>query len=115
MVEGSGDGVVGLIGVFARERKIMSAINGIGSNNPVQKIQTTPVMREVQQATQLPKQLPLTDRVELSGVSHLLATLKANDVRADKVQSVRAALDAGTYETEAKLDAAIDKLLNDLT
>ena len=92
----------------------MSAINGIGSNNPVQKIQTTPVMREVQ-ATQLPKQLPLTDRVELSGVSHLLATLKANDVRADKVQSVRAALDAGTYETEAKLDAAIDKLLNDLT
>ena len=55
----------------------MSAINGIGSNNPVQKIQTTPVMKEVQ-ATQLPKQLPLTDRVELSGVSHLLATLKAN-------------------------------------
>ena len=92
----------------------MSAINGIGSNNPVQKIQTTPVMREVQ-ATQLPKQLPLTDRVELSGVSHLLATLKANDVRADKVQSIRAAIDAGTYETEAKLDAAIDKLLNDLT
>ena len=92
----------------------MSAINGIGSNNPVQKIQTTPVMREVQ-ATQAPKQLPLTDRVELSGVSHLLATLKANDVRADKVQNVRAAIDAGTYETEAKLDAAIDKLLNDLT
>jgi anti-sigma28 factor (negative regulator of flagellin synthesis) len=92
----------------------MSAINGIGSNHPVQKIATTPVMREVQ-PTALPKQLPLTDRVELSGVSHLLATLKANDIRADKVQSVRAAIDAGTYETSDKMDAAIDKLLNDLT
>jgi anti-sigma28 factor (negative regulator of flagellin synthesis) len=92
----------------------MSAINGIGSNNPVHKIATTPVMREVQ-PTAVPKQLPLTDRVEISGVSHLLATLKANDIRADKVQTIRAAIDAGTYETEAKLDAAIDKLLNDLT
>ena len=92
----------------------MSAINGIGSNNPVQKIATTPVMREVP-ATAPAKQLPLTDRVELSGVSHLLAALRANDVRADKVQSVRAAIEAGTYETSEKLDAAIDKLLNDLT
>ena len=92
----------------------MSAINGIGSNNPVQKIATTPVMREVQ-ATAPPKQIPLTDRVELSGVSHLLATLKSNDIRADKVQSVRAAIEAGTYETSEKLEAAIDKLLNDLS
>ena len=92
----------------------MSAINGIGSNNPVQKIVSAPVHREVP-ATAPAKQIKLTDRVELSGVSHLLATLKANDVRADKVASVRAALEAGTYETGAKLDAAIDKLLNDLS
>ena len=90
----------------------MSAINGIGSNNPVQKIVSSPVHKSL--PAQPAKQLKLTDRVELSGVSQMLATLKTNDIRADKVASVRAAIEAGTYETGAKLDAAIDKLLNDL-
>ena len=90
----------------------MSAINGIGSNNAVQKIAASPVRKEL--PAQPAKQMKLTDRVELSGVSHLLATLKANGVRADKVSSVRAAIEAGKYETSEKLDAAIDKLLNDL-
>jgi anti-sigma28 factor (negative regulator of flagellin synthesis) len=91
----------------------MSAIHGIGSNNPVQKITNSPV--RVDLPAQPAKAAKLTDRVELSGVSHMLATLKANDVRADKVASVRAAIEAGKYETSEKLDAAIDKLLNDLT
>jgi anti-sigma28 factor (negative regulator of flagellin synthesis) len=90
----------------------MSAINGIGSNNPVQKIASNPVHKQL--PAQPAKQLKLTDRVELSGVSHLLATLKANGIRADKVASVRAAIEAGKYETRKKLDAAVDKLLNDL-
>jgi anti-sigma28 factor (negative regulator of flagellin synthesis) len=90
----------------------MSAINGIGSNNPVQKIANSPVRVDLGAPV---KQLKLTDRVELSGVSHLLATLKTNDIRADKVASVRAAIEAGKYESSEKLDAAIDKLLNDLT
>jgi anti-sigma28 factor (negative regulator of flagellin synthesis) len=90
----------------------MSAINGIGSSSPVQKIATSPVHKEL--PAQPAKQLKLTDRVELSGVSHLLAALKANGIRADKVSSVRAAIEAGKYETSEKLDAAINKLMNDL-
>ena len=88
-------------------------VNNVGNSSPVQKIVSNPVQKSI--PADAPKQLPAADRLELSGVSHLLATLKANDVRADKVASVRAALEAGTYETGEKLDAAIDKLLNDLS
>ena len=91
----------------------MSTINPIGSNSPIQKIATNPVHKQL--PAQPAKQLKLTDRVELSGVSHLLATLKANGIRADKVAGVRNAIEAGTYETSEKLDAAITKLMNDLT
>ena len=47
-------------------------------------------------------------------MSHLLKSLQSNDVRTEKVSEVRAAIEAGTYETEDKLDAAADKLLNEL-
>jgi hypothetical protein len=39
---------------------------------------------------------------------------EAGDVRADLVARVRSELAAGTYETAAKLDAAVDRLLNEL-
>jgi anti-sigma28 factor (negative regulator of flagellin synthesis) len=88
-------------------------IPSIGPNTPIQKITAKPV--HVSLPAKPAAATKLTDRVELSHVNKMLATLKANDIRADKVQTIRAAIDAGTYETEAKLDAAIDKLLNDLT
>jgi anti-sigma28 factor (negative regulator of flagellin synthesis) len=90
----------------------MSQINGVGSNSPIQKIVNQPVQKQV--PADAPKQLPLTDRVELSGVSGMLKALKQNDVRADKVAEIKSAIDAGTYETDDKLDAAVDRLLDDL-
>jgi anti-sigma28 factor (negative regulator of flagellin synthesis) len=89
----------------------MSSINGINSNSPIQKIVSQPIQK------QLPAEAPKsagTDKLELSGMSHLLKTLKNNDVRTDKVADIRAQIDAGTYETDDKLDAAADKLLDDL-
>jgi len=61
-----------------------------------------------------PAQLPATDKVQLSGVSHLLKALQTNDVRADKVASVRSAIEAGTYEDDKKLDIAVDRMLDDI-
>jgi len=87
-------------------------INGIGSHSPVQKIVSQPVQKQV--PAEAPKQLRATDRLEVSGASHLLHTLKASDVRADLVQSVKSQIDAGKYETEAKLDAAVSRLLDEL-
>ena len=51
------------------------------------------------------------DSVELSPVANLLSRLnQLPDVREDLVRGVRDRIDAGTYETPQKVDAAIDRL-----
>ncbi len=87
-------------------------INGVGSNSPIQKILNQPVMRET--PVDAPKQNPLMDKLELSGMSHLLGALKTNDVRADKIAAIKAQIDSGTYESDDKLNVACDRLLDDL-
>ena len=55
------------------------------------------------------------DKVELSGRAQLLSKLhELPDVRTDLVERIKAEIDAGTYETPDKIDAAIDKLAEDL-
>ena len=90
----------------------MSFVNNIGNTSPVQRVVTNPVQKQA--PADAPKQLPATDKLELSGVGHMLKTLKNNDVRADKVAEIKAQIEAGTYEDEKKLDAAVDRLLDDL-
>ena len=90
----------------------MSQINGVGSGSPVYKVTGQPVQKQVPAGA--PNQLPVTDKVELSGVSHLLKALKTNDVRTDKVAAVKAAIEAGTYEDDQKMDVAVDRLLDEL-
>ena len=91
----------------------MSSINSVGGGSPVQKIVSNPVQRSV--APEAPKQTPAADKLELSGVGHLMRNLKTgNDMRADKVAEIKAQIEAGTYEDDKKLDAAVDRLLDDL-
>lgn len=88
-------------------------VNNVGSNSPVERIVNNPVQKSI--PADAPKQLAATDRLELSGASHLLKALKSNaDVRTDKVAEVKAAIEAGTYEDDKKLDIAVDRLLDDL-
>lgn len=88
------------------------SINSIGKNNSVQRLTNNPIQKQV--PADAPKQLPLTDKLELSGVSHLMKALKTNDIRADKVASIRAQIEAGTYEDDNKLNGAADRLLDEL-
>ena len=90
----------------------MSSINSVGANSQVQKIIQQPIQKQTPAGA--PKQLPTVDKLELSGMSHLLKTLKSNDVRVDKVAQIRAEIEAGKYETDDKLDIAADRLLDDL-
>jgi anti-sigma28 factor (negative regulator of flagellin synthesis) len=90
----------------------MSSINNVSGNVPVQKLATTPIQKQV--PAEAPKQVRVSDKVELSGVSHLMAALKKNDIRAEKVASIKAQIAAGTYDDDKKLDAALDGLLDDL-
>ncbi|MCC7351117.1 MAG: flagellar biosynthesis anti-sigma factor FlgM [Phycisphaerales bacterium] len=89
------------------------SINSIGNNNSVQRLTNSPIQKKV--PTDAPKQLPLTDKLELSGMSHLMKALKNNDIRADKVASIRAQIEAGTYEDDNKLNGAVDRLLDELS
>jgi negative regulator of flagellin synthesis FlgM len=90
----------------------MNLINAIGANDPVQQLITHPVQRSLPTgATQTAA--PAADQVDLTGVSD--PTNQINDIRAGKVADVRAQIDAGTYETDAKLSIATDKLLSALT
>jgi len=55
------------------------------------------------------------DQVELSTTAQLLSKIaELPDVRQGLVDRVRASLGDGTYETEARTDAAIDGLLEDI-
>ncbi len=92
----------------------MSSINGVGGNLPAQNIQKTSA--PVAPATTTPTSTPTrgADKLELSGVSHLLKSLKANDIRADKVASIKSQIADGSYEDDHKLNVATDRLLNDL-
>lgn len=88
-------------------------VNNVGSSSPVQKLVSNPVQKQV--PADAPKQLRASDRLELSGVSHLLNSLKSNDVRADKVSAIKSQIESGTYEDDAKLNVAVDRLLDDLS
>ena len=93
----------------------MSSLNPLGNTagaGPVQRAINNPIQKQI--PTDAPKQMPAVDKLELSGVSHLLKTLKNNDVRLDKVAIIKAQIEAGTYDDEKKLDAAVDRLLDDL-
>ena len=91
----------------------MSSINNVGGSRPVNPVYTKPVAKPAAGgAAEAPRG---KDRLELSGLSPLLKTLKAGgDIRADKVAAIKAQIEAGTYEDDKKLDAAVDRLLDDL-
>jgi negative regulator of flagellin synthesis FlgM len=90
----------------------MSSINNVGGNSPINRVVSNPIHKSV--SAEAPKQMPATDKLELSGLSGMLKLAKESDVRADKVAQVKAAIAAGKYEDDAKLDIAVDKLLDDL-
>jgi negative regulator of flagellin synthesis FlgM len=97
------------------------SIQGIGNSSqasPVQKVIANPIQKSLPtDATSAPPTSPSrgSDKVELSSASSLLASLKAgNDVRADKVADIRAQIESGTYDTDDKVNGALDGLLDDM-
>jgi anti-sigma28 factor (negative regulator of flagellin synthesis) len=91
----------------------MSQVNNVSQNTPIQKIVANPIQKQIAPDATPPR---ASDRLELSGASHLLAALKSNDVRTDKIATIRQQLQDGTYDPSGKkLDAAADKLLDELT
>jgi negative regulator of flagellin synthesis FlgM len=92
----------------------MSSINSVGGAGNVYKPQAAkPASAPAKAEGSTPTRA--SDRLELSGMSGLLKTLKQSDVRTEKVAQVRAAIADGSYDKDdAKLDAAIDRMIDDL-
>lgn len=91
----------------------MSNINGVGQTGPLNHVYTKPAAKPVGDVQNQPTRA--ADRVDIGDVkAAMMSKLQANDIRADKVQDIRAQIEAGTYETDEKLNGAIDKLIDDL-
>lgn len=55
------------------------------------------------------------DQVEVSDQARYLAAMKAMpDVRADLVQRIKSQIADGTYDSDAKLDSALDRMIDEL-
>lgn len=89
----------------------MSSIPPIQGHAPVQRV-TTP--KPVYQPADIQAPAPKTDTVEIGNIDTYLNQLKTNDIRVDKVAQIKAQIAAGTYETDEKLQAAADRLLDEL-
>ncbi len=56
-----------------------------------------------------------TDELSISKEADLVSRAReASDVRADRVTAIRAAIESGVYETDDKLDIALDRLLDEI-
>lgn len=59
---------------------------------------------------------PVSDRVDLSEHARHLERLRAlPDVRAEKVETIRASIERGTYDTPERMQAAMRRLLDELS
>ena len=95
------------------DRQAMSEVSGIGGTHP-----TPPVARSAPAAHELrtpAEHHAPQDAVELSDVGTMMARLRElPEIRQEKVARIRAEIEAGTYETPERLEATIDRLLEEL-
>jgi anti-sigma28 factor (negative regulator of flagellin synthesis) len=100
--------------VVLSKENYMSSINSLGGLSPIQPNQSI-TGKAVNSTSETPKP-SATDRLELSGASHLLQTLKTNDIRTDKVAAIKAQIASGIYDADgSKLDAATGPLLDEIS
>lgn len=55
------------------------------------------------------------DQVDISAEADLVSRVhELPDIRADRVEDIRAEIDAGVYETDEKLDVSVGRLLDEI-
>ncbi len=89
-------------------------VNGPGSVHsafPIKQVQPT---TEVKKTTE-PQPVTSRDEVEISPAGKMLDDLsRSSEVRSERLTQIKAAIEAGTYETPEKLEAALEKLLDEI-
>ena len=68
---------------------------------------------------QTPASKPISspqDELEISSAGRMLDEMTNNsDMRAERLAQIKAAIDDGTYDTDEKLDAALSRLLDQIS
>lgn len=89
-------------------------VNGPGSVHGSLPIQPSRPAAEAAK-TEPVQPVSTRDEVEISEAGRLLDSLsQSSEVRSERLAQIRAAIEAGQYETAEKLEAALDKLLRDI-
>ncbi len=58
---------------------------------------------------------PIRDEVDISDAARLIEQTQAMpEIRQDRVDAIRAQIAEGTYETQEKLDIAVERLLDEI-
>jgi negative regulator of flagellin synthesis FlgM len=61
-----------------------------------------------------PQAMRGADQVDISAAAQAASETQSTDFRADLVARIKGEINAGVYETAAKLDAAVDRLLDEV-
>ncbi|HTI51025.1 MAG TPA: flagellar biosynthesis anti-sigma factor FlgM [Planctomycetaceae bacterium] len=87
-------------------------LNSVGASAPVSR--TSPVQAAGPAAPAAPPAAP-RDEVEISSVSRMLDDAsRIPGVREQRLEQIKAAIEAGTYETPEKLQIALDRMLEQI-
>ena len=66
-------------------------------------------------STELPAAAAEVDQLDISPEADMVSRAREiPDVRTDRVQQIRQAIESGEYDTDEKLDLALDRLLDEL-
>lgn len=91
----------------------VSSTGSVGGAGPIRPAQVAPSQGPAQTAPgglEAPQ-----DEVEISSAARILEQLQTNpEVRAARLAEIRAAIEAGVYESDEKLSAAVDRLLDEI-
>ena len=89
-------------------------IQGVYHIHGAQPVQAPHQLRPAQPTSGNSHSAPV-DQLDISPEADLVSRARdASDIRADRVAQLRAQIEAGTYETEEKLDFAVGRLLDEI-
>ena len=83
----------------------------IRPTNNLQNTQAVNLSAQQTEATNSAGGQTPVDQLELSAEAQILT---GGEIRADRVAEVRAEIASGVYETDAKMDAAVERLLDQI-
>ncbi|QDT39319.1 flagellar biosynthesis anti-sigma factor FlgM [Stratiformator vulcanicus] len=89
-------------------------VNGVGGQVPLQSVRRPAEGTRTAAQSDVDRMAP-QDQVEISATARELAELDTTDpVRAERLSQIRAAIDDGTYENPARLEAAVERMIDDI-